>query len=687
MNFKEMKFPPVGSDYFPIGGGLDLLTPAIALKPGQVIDAQNYEPQISGGYRRINGYERFDGHSSPTGTSYWLIPVAATGTITVGNTITGGSSGATAKVLSVVGANVIGGRLTGTFTNGENITIAAVIVGTISGTVLQNGATLPSDDNDYTLLAANDQRLNILAVPGSGRIRGVWVYKDVVYAFRDNAGATAGTMWKSSAGGWVQVTFGTEIQFTGAVGQVFVGNTITGATSGATATVTVAMLRTGTWTVAGAGTLILSGVVGTFTNGENVQVGGVTKVVAASASTAITRLPGGRIEFSNYNFTGSTATEKMYGADGVNLAFEFDGTTYVPIRTGMTTDTPLHIVGYKNYLFLSFLGSVQFSGLAAPYSWTAVLGAGEIATGDPVTGFVPQGGTTAGSALGIYTSKRMHVLYGSTGADFRLVTSSSDIGYYGYTMQLVSNDVFGLTARGIQAVITTLTYGDFDYASVSHLIQPFITAKMGLESASVTSRTKNQYRLYYTDNTALVVGLTGDKINGIMPLRYPIPVRCICTATLTTGIEVTYFGSDDGYIYQESKGTSFDGSTIEAWCRLAFNHEKSPRMRKRFRRAVFEGAVDYYALISLTYDLGYGNPDVMPSANQQNIPLAGQGDYWDKFIFEQFVWDSQVIINPSTSLEGTEKNISLLFYSNRAQDQPHTLQGVTLHSTMRRLER
>jgi hypothetical protein len=683
-----MKFPPVSSDYFPLGGGLDLLTPAISLKPGQVTDAQNYEPQISGGYRRINGFERYDGHAAPTGTNYWMVPVNQTGTISVGNTITGASSGATCKVLAVITGYVVAGRLTGTFTNGENITISAVVVGSINGSVLLNGASSPSDDSDYALLAANDQRLNISAVPGSGQIRGVWVYKDVVYAFRDNVGGTAGLMYKATASSWQQITFGTELQFSGATGQISAGNTITGATSGATATVTIAMLRSGTWTASGAGTLILSGVTGTFQNGENIQVGGVTKVVAASASTAITRQPGGRLEFSNYNFTGSTSTEKMYGADGVNLAFEFDGTNYVPIRTGMTSDTPSHVIGYKNYLFLSFLGSVQFSGLGAPYSWTAVLGAGEIATGDPVTGFVPQGGTSDGSALGIFTSRRMHVLYGTSASDFKLVTSNSDIGFSAYTMQIVGNNTFGLTARGIQAVLTTLTYGDFDYASISHLIQPYITLKQGLEIASTTLRTKNQYRLYYSDGTALVVGLTGDKVNGILPLNYGSKVvRCICTATLSNGQEVTYFGSDDGYIYKDNVGTSFDGSTIEAWIRLAFNHEKSPRMRKRFRRAVFEGAVDYYAQVNITYDLGYGNPDVMPSDPTNNIALIGGGGYWDQFYWEQFTWDNQVVVNPSTSLDGTEKSISLLFYSNRAQDQSHTLQGVTLHSTPRRLER
>ena len=45
----------------PDGRGLDLVTPSLQKSPGRCIDALNYEPTTVGGYRRINGYERFDG--------------------------------------------------------------------------------------------------------------------------------------------------------------------------------------------------------------------------------------------------------------------------------------------------------------------------------------------------------------------------------------------------------------------------------------------------------------------------------------------------------------------------------------------------------------------------------------------------------------------------------------------------
>jgi hypothetical protein len=557
----------------------------------------------------------------------------------------------------------------------------------VTGPQALNGALLPSDHADFLLLAANDLRQFIGQVPGSGPIRGVWVYNDTVYAFRDTTDGTAGAMWRATTAGWAQFAFGTEIQFTAGTGLISPGDTIGNAASPtATATVVAVLLRTGAFSGTAVGTLVIAPTGGTFAAGPIFK--GATQVAtAATGATAITRRPGGRGEFFNYNFTGSTYATKMYGADGVNLAFEFDGTNYIPIRTGMVADTPRHVIAHKGYLFLSFLAGLQYSSISNPYSWTVALGAGEISTSKPITGFLPQGGNAAGSSLAIFTDERTFILYGTSSADFRMVSSIFDVGYLPYTLQQVSNNAYGMTSRGIQALITTLDYGDFDYASVSHMIQPLITRKRGLECASTALRNKNQYRVFFSDGTAVTVGLTGDKQSGILPLNYNRPVLCIISAPLSNGTEVTFFGSDDGYIYQDNIGTSQDGAAIEAWARLPFNNLKSPRIRKRYRRAIFEVVTEGYSSVNISYDLGYANPAVAQAAPQADRALAGGGGFWDQFTWDRFNWDTQYVANPVLSIDGTEKNLGLLFYSNRAQDQAHTLQGVTLIYTPRLLER
>lgn len=51
--------------YYPLTGGLDVTTPAIAANPGTARVALNYEADMTG-YRRFSGYERYDGQTSPT---------------------------------------------------------------------------------------------------------------------------------------------------------------------------------------------------------------------------------------------------------------------------------------------------------------------------------------------------------------------------------------------------------------------------------------------------------------------------------------------------------------------------------------------------------------------------------------------------------------------------------------------
>jgi len=683
----KQRFANVKPTYYPLKGGLDLVNPAITKNPGTCFDAKNYEPGLSGGYRRINGFERSDGRPAPSAASYWLITANITGSIAVGNTVTGATSAATGKVLAISGSTLVLGRVTGTFQNAENLQVSGVTQAVSTSAASPNSAADNANHVAWRLLAADDRRADITTVPGSGDIRGVFVFGDVVYAFRDNVGGTAGNLYKQTAGGWSQVTFGREIQFTAGAGEITAGQTVTGATSGASAVAVRVLLRTGAWSGTGVGTIVFATVTGAFQNGENLQVGGVTKAVANGADSAITRAAAGRVETVLANYSGSAATKRIYGADGVNLAFEFDGTTYVPIRTGMTTDTPGHIETHKNCLWLTFGASLQKSGVNAPYSWTVVTGAAELAMGDTITGIRSVKGNDGGAAMLVSVTSTYSVLYGSSTSDFNLVPSGSDLGFEASTIQPVGNDVFGLTAQGIQSLVATQAYGSFDYAAVSTLVQPYLSDRAGLQTASVSLKSKNQYRLFFSDNSVLVVGLTGGKISGSLTLDYGKQVKCICNARLSTGDEVTYFGSTDGYVYKDNVGTSFDGAVIEAWIRPVFNNLQSPLVRKTFLRAVFEVESEGYSRVNATYDLGYGSADVSAAATQDDQTILGAGGYWDQFNWDDFTWDAPLVSNAYLSIEGTENNISFMFYSSRNQDDPHTIQGVNLQYVPRRLTR
>ena len=681
-----VKIPPVQTNYYPLKGGLDLVTPAIAIDPGKCFDAQNYVLEITGGYRKTYGHERFDGRPSPSSANYWVMPVNATGTLTVGATVNGVTSGATGKILGVSGTTLVLGRVTGTFQAGEVLNIAGSPVGTTTGGSVQNGASSPPDDATYALWAANDRRADIQAVPGSGPIRGLCYLADVLYAFRDNVGGTAGAIYKQSNSGWTSVPLGNEIQFTSAVGEIFVGDAITGGTSGATGVVQAVLLRSGTWTTSGVGTIVIGAVAGTWVGGEPIRVGGVTKATTSSAVTAITRAPGGYIDGDYAIFTTAGLNKKFWAADSVNLGFAFDGSVYIPIRTGNTVDKPTHARVHKNHLFFSFGSNMQFSGVNSPYFWSATGGAADIFANSTITGMRSLSGNDSGAALMLFSEDNTFVLYGSSAADFNLVPSTFELGFSEATFQSIGNDIYGLTARGIHAVKSTLEYGDFLFNSVSFPIQPFIQSRLGLETGSYTSKTYSDYKLFFNDGTGVVVGLTGGKVSGLLPLNYGRVVHWVQCFTKSNGQEITFVGGTDGFVYQDNVGTSFDGSEIEAWIRLAFNNLRSPQVRKTFKRAVFDVKSEGYSTASVAYDLGYANPDVN-SSPMGAFSLLGAGGYWDQVIWDQFTWGAPVVATAKVSLDGTETNLAFLFYSKTNKDKAHTVQGVTLEYIPRRIAR
>ncbi len=58
---------------FKLKGGLNEITPPLALGPGELYAVSNYEPAETNGYRRIGGYERVDGRPAPSEASYWIL--------------------------------------------------------------------------------------------------------------------------------------------------------------------------------------------------------------------------------------------------------------------------------------------------------------------------------------------------------------------------------------------------------------------------------------------------------------------------------------------------------------------------------------------------------------------------------------------------------------------------------------
>lgn len=650
-------------DYVQMKGGWDQVTPILALPAGILRDVQNFEVAPTGGYSRIGGYERFDGRTKPSNGTYALVQVTAfTNVPVVGQTLTGASSGATGVIIAVVSGSlyVVLTRLTGTFTTSEVVRVGATTIGTATAQTVSLTAKLNAQ---YLNLAADEYRALINVVPGSGPIRGVvhcvFAGVDHSYAFRDNAGGTATVLYESSGSGWTAITLFNEVSFTA-------GGTATPAdnetlTQGAvTATIKRVVHAAGTFAGGDATGRFIVGTPagGNFAAGAATCSGGAT-VTLSGIQTAISLSPGGKFEFERANFSGTLGTRRIYGCDGVNRGFEFDGTVLVPITTGTSPDTPKHLSEFKKHLFWAFQTSVVFSGPGLPYQYAALNGAGELACGDTVTGFKRQAGNEASAALEITCLEQTQILYGAGLYTWDLQTFKEGTGAQHYSVQNLGR-TYAMDANGVIDLHHVQAYGNFEQVTLTWPIKTFITEKRSRVAYSAVCRQKSQYRVFFTDGTGLYMTLVNGKLLGTTQVLFPTAVYCAYTGQLANGDEVLYAGSaTGGYVYELDKGSSFDGAEITAYIQFNWNAMKQPRLLKEFFKAALEIQGNFYAAFNFAYALAYSDSEQpQPDSKEYESNLGSQG-FWDAAIWDAFVWDGLTLIPSEVDMEGCAVNVQV----------------------------
>jgi hypothetical protein len=673
--------PSVQVNYFALKGGLNLVTPPLAIPDGMVRESLNFEVDVDGGYRRVAGYERFDGRPQPSDATYSVLPCTFTGSVAVGDTITGDTSGATAVVIAVDPSYLALTKLSGSLLSGEVISVGGTPIATTTDIAIAGGAATQLLSAQFTNLAADAYREDIDRVPGSGNILGVHRYNSMVYAFRNDLTGSEAKLHKSSGAGWVEVDLGYEVAFSNANISVEDGDTLT--QGAVTALINRVVVETGSLNSGiNTGRLILTTPAGgAFSAGAATSTGGGT-VTLSGASSAITLNPSGRYEFINHNFGGGAGTIKMYGASGVHRAFEFDGDIFVPIDTGMAVDTPKHISVHVNHLVLSFDGSAQTSAPGEPYSWTIISGANEIAMGDTITGFMPMIGNNQSGALAIFTTNKTSILYGSSLADFNLVTLSFEVGGFAYTMQNIAEG-YVLDALGVRQIAATDAFGNFASGQITKNVRPFIEERATRAIDSCIVRLRDQYRLMFSDRYALHITLQNGKFMGAMPIQYAHDMVCMSSYESNSGEEFIYAGDTDGFVYRMERGTSFDGEEIIAYMNLAFSFMKNPRLRKRYRKAVYEITGTGYSELQATYELGYTSTEISQGVNS-TVSTPFGSVFWDSFVWDSFYWDGRTLLPAEQTLDGTAENISLILRSTSDYFKPFTINSAIIHYTPRR---
>ena len=432
--------------------------------------------------------------------------------------------------------------------------------------------------------------------------------------------------------------------------------------------------------------LVLQDVTGTIKPDDSIDVIQIAGYASGQVQ-AVTLRSGGRFEFRTWNFFARPDQERIYGCNGQGWAFELNPLNgqICPILMDdeEQANNPHVIEAHKNHLFLGLPGGlVRHSVIGEPLNFNGQLGAFEVGAGDEVTALISH----PGDVLAIICRNRIQGLYGQTIDDWQMNLIAENTGGYAHSVQMLGQ-AYMLDDNGIIELQRVMAYGNFEYSTISRLVQPLVNRYKTSTIGSAALRDHNLITLYGSGGNGLTYKPNPGKLPEIMNFEYLTTINCVHYAEDETGSARVFFGSDDGWVYEARKGSNFDGQPIEAVLRTAYNHLKSPTYRKAFKRLelMLSGGYDVYLQVGM--ELDYSAAYTPAPAIRSFTLFGGQGGYWNEDNWNEFFWSGQDVSTGDVSVSGTGKNYSLMIYSSSAWTDPYTLQGVIIHYIPRRLDR
>ena len=597
---------PTNRETFPVefkGGLVTNLSPlqqGINM-PGSAITLKNFEPSISGGYKRILGYSKFDPYVIPPYGSPVVHGASQSGT-----------------TLIIAGTHT-------TPTAEDTFTIAGV-----SGTYTVDSPAFDGTNNRTTLALttslasspANGAAVTFVTYEGTYRTLGAEVFKDNSNNKTSVLVALNADIYKTSGSGFTKINVPSY-------GTVLVN---AGSQSGATLAVdglTSAPKIGDIFTIAGVDKVY------TLTASATVSSGGSTLAInpnldsspadnAVITFISLSREGASRTRFIEYNFTG---TEKIGIVDGVNAPAIYDGTTFTALVSAPTdVIAATQVVAFKNHIFYGKADLLTFTAPFLDTNFEAGDAAGSIRIGDNITGFA-----VFREQLIIFTEKSIFKLTGTGLASWLLEPITLDIGCIdGDTIQEIGGDIMFLTEDGLRLLSATERLGDFGLGVVSKTIQDVMTKFIASASlfSSTVIRSKSQYRVF-----AFNPDIIGSASKGIIGTQFSpqggedfawSEIRGMevfaAASKVVDASEVVVFSADSGYLYEMEDGNSFDNVNIEAEYLSPYLPLNDPRTRKAVYKVYLYtdpiGSVNFTFNLKFDYDeLNSVQPDLITFTN------------------------------------------------------------------------
>jgi hypothetical protein len=613
---------------------------------------RNFEPSVEGGYRRIEGFNKYDSNIVPPYGAPVVHGASQTGTsLIIGNIHKTPEAGDTLTITGV----------TGTYT---------IATGGVSYDATNNRATLTLTTS-LASSPANAAAVTFVTTTTSHLINGIASWEDSVIVSRND------DLFRTTGSGHTHIN---------------VPNYGTVLVNGASQTGS-SLVVDGLSAAPQAGDVFkIAGVdlVYTVTSDASVSSGGATLAInPALASSpaddaAITFLSTSRdgtvkVRSARYNFSG---TEKIVFVDGANAPANYDTTTFTVLDAAPSDVVgAAHVAVFKNQLFFAKGANVTFTAPFSDSDFSAASGGGVINAGSAITGLI-----VFREQLIIFSERRISRLVGNSIADFQLQPITMDIGCTQTdTIQEVAGDIFFVGPDGIRSLGATEKIGDFDLATVSKPIQTEVTnfVNRNTSFSSVVIREKSQYRLF-----GFNANITRDAAQGILGTQTQQGINWaelrgirahVADSNYNGSVELIVFGHDDGYVYQMESANNFDGANIPATFSTPFLPINDPRVRKTFYRIFLytdpQGSVT--TDVALKYD--FEESDVIQPAeiNFNNTSGSNAIAFYGDATFGTGTYGGTIKRLFDSQTVGSGFVVSLVFTSE-STNPPYSLDALTL---------
>jgi len=630
--------------------------------PGSARILRNYEPSIDGGYKRVQGYEKFDSAimapygnpvvhgASQTGTT--LVIGAVHTTPAVGDTLTiaGVSSNYT---ISGVSFDATKNRATLTLTGALASSPANGAVVTFTTVTTENYANGITYFNDKAIVALN---ADILETAGSGytKINKPSYGTPLV----DGASQTGSTLVADAFDTFPQA--GDVFTISGVDGTYTIKTTVTAYSDASSKEVNI-----------------------TITDGDSLA----SSPADNAEITFISSDREGAIN-TRFDIIDFTGTKTLVIVDGVNAPALYNGTTFTVLDSAPSDVIGATVVAtHKNHIFYAKGRVLSFGSPLTTTDFQSSNGAGQIGLDNSIVAI-----KSFRDQLIVFTDSSIFRLNGDALATFNLQPITRDIGCIQTdSVQEIGGDVVFMAPDGLRLLSATERIGDFGLAPITKKIQGTFNdfVKLHTDFFSLVIRNKSQYRLFgWNDN------FTRPNAQGILFTQFASPGEAsVIDFAETRGIQVTacasvysgttefvLFSGKEGFLHRmENDTSSFDGNNIATTFATPFYPINDPRIRKTIYKAQFyldpEGRVNFD--LNLKFDFDESGAVVMPAVTFTNAS-SNASQFYGVAAYGTATYGAKLQKVFSAQTTGSGKTISAQFEADNNTDVPYALDALTL---------